>query len=220
MRRCWRVNLFLGINILEGYSMRSHLTTHPAFQAPLDYGQFAKGGVWEEAWQFKSSQIPDEDTVISYLQDATEVAFELFFGPAFFGLRFRGTPAEVRHGAISCVKAYQMCSAETTFFKLLSNSLKTQPWGQTIAFAEVGAVNFWKSVGPFRLPMLDNAKNNPESVMQALMQTNVGRNTEHPRALELGCDAHYPHWFGMPISSQTPPYALSPELLFNALSCI
>ena len=208
MRRCWLVNL-----------MPSHLTMHPAFQSPLDYGQFAKGGIWEQAWQFKPSQIPDDEAVAHYLKEVDEVAFELFFGPAFFGLRFRGTPDQVKLGALACVKAYRMCSAEMSFFNLLSIFLNTEPWGQKVAFAEVGAVNFWKSVGPYRWPHLDAVKNDPELAMQALQQTAVGSNTEHPRALELGCDTPYPHWFGLPISSQTPPYTLSYELLSDALAC-
>lgn len=199
--------------------MSSNLTLHPAFQSPLAYGQFAKGGRWEEAWQFKPSQAPD-DAVIQYLEGADEVAFELFFGPAFFGLRFRGTPDQVKFGALASVKAYRLCSADAPFFNLLSDFLNTEPWGQTVAFAEVGAVNFWKSVGPYRLPHLDKAKDHPESIMQTLLQTTVGGNTEHPRALELGCDAPYPHWFGLPISSQTPPYALSYKLLSDALVCL
>jgi hypothetical protein len=139
-------------------TMHNRLTEHPAFQAPLTYAQFAKNGVWEEAWKFDRSAIPESQSILDYLNEAEEVAFEVFFGDAFFGLRFSGAAQGARQGAFACVKAYRLASAEAPFFSALSTLLNVPSWGQTVLCAEVGAVNFWKSIGPYRLPDLQAAK--------------------------------------------------------------
>ena len=52
--------------------------------------QSAKAGIWEDAWKLDVYHLPGEQVVVAYLQDTGEAALEVFFGEAFFGLRFRG----------------------------------------------------------------------------------------------------------------------------------
>lgn len=197
--------------------MTNRLTQHPAFEAPMRYAQFAKNGVWEEAWRFNKSAVPESPSILAYLNDAEEVAFEVFFGDAFFGLRFSGSAEKARQGALACVKAYRLASAEVPFFSALSALLNAPAWGQTVVCAEVGAVNFWKSVGPYRLPDLQAAKSDPTAAFQDLLATPVGLDCQHPKALELVCSGQLQHWFGLPISKQVPPYGLSAQLFASAL---
>jgi hypothetical protein len=190
--------------------MPSNLSLHPHFQTGISYGQFAKLGVWEEAWIIKSEAgMPDEQAVMTYLADAEEVAFEVFFGTAFFGLRCRGTPQQVLQFALACIRAQHESLVGDSFLSLLSSALEVPAWGEHVEFAEVGAVNFWKSIGPYRVPDLKLAQGNPEVLLQALKQTPLGQNTQHPKAMELGCIGIFPHWFGLSVSSEQPPFALS-----------
>lgn len=197
--------------------MTNRLTQHPAFQAPLRYAQFAKNSVWEQAWRFDKLTIPDWKTIDDYLNGAEEVAFEVFFGDAFFGLRFNGTAEEVKRSGLACVKAYQSECANGTFFSSLSLLLNTPSWGQNVAYAEVGAVNFWKSVKPYRLPDLKKAQNNPAAIFQDLLVTPVGLDRRYPKALELVCDGPIAHWFGFPVSLPESPYRPSGDLFTAAL---
>ncbi len=197
--------------------MHNRLTEHPAFGAPLTYAQFAKNGVWEEAWKFDVSAVPENPSILDYLNGAEEVAFEVFFGDAFFGLRFSGTAEKARQGALVCVKAYRLASAGVQFFSTLSTLLNAPSWGQTVLCAEVGAVNFWKSIGPCRLPDLQAAKSNPTAALRDVLVTPVGLDLQHPKALELVCEGQLQHWFGLPISEQAPPYRVSEVLFADAL---
>ena len=69
--------------------------------------QSAKAGIWEDAWKLDVYHLPGEQVVVAYLQDTGEAALEVFFGEAFFGLRFRGGESSVAQNAIACIHALQ-----------------------------------------------------------------------------------------------------------------
>jgi hypothetical protein len=198
--------------------MSSSLSLHPEFQTSVTCGQFAKFGIWEEAWVIKPENSPSEQAVIAYLADAQEIAFEVFFGTAFFGLRCRGTPEQVQSLALACIRAQNQSRHAGSFLTLLSDALDVPAWGQQIEFAEVGAVNFWKSVGPYRVPDLKLAQADPAALLQLLQSTELGQNTKHPKAMELGCTGIFPHWFGLSVSSEQAPFALSLTQLRQVLA--
>ena len=112
--------------------MTNSLVQHPAFQALLNYAQFAKQGDREDAWKLKAMDFPEQEAIVNYLNEAEEVAFEVFFGDAFFGVRFRGTAEDVRRGAFACVKAYHSHSVNAPIFSTLSKLLDVPTWGQTV----------------------------------------------------------------------------------------
>ena len=189
------------------------LSAHPAFQGRPTLGQFAKQGSWETAWAFAIDALPSHDPVRAYLAGVTEVAFEAFFGDAFFGLRLQGDAADVEARALACVAALADAAEGDGFIAALSRHLGCQGFGGEIAFAEVGAVNAWRSVGAFRtddpspaMPWLD-----------ALLRAPVALNTTHRKAIEFASERPLPHWFALPVSASAPPFAIEPGLLRSAL---
>lgn len=197
--------------------MSSNLSVHPQFQTDITYGQFAKLGIWEEAWVIQPNGMPEQQTVVTYLAGAHEVAFEVFLGNAFFGLRCKGTADEVKQFALACVQAMR-CKSSAAFFAHLSEFLSFKTWGEQVEFAEVGATNFWKSIGSYRVPDLAAAQANPDALFQTLLNQAVGKTTLHPKAMELGCGGRLAHWFGLPISAQEAPFALSLDALKGVLA--
>jgi hypothetical protein len=187
----------------------SNLSNHPEFQTEITYGQFAKAGIWEQAWVIKPDQMPTIEAINFYLAGAQELAFEVFFDTAFFGLRCRGTPQHVQSVALACVQAQRSSRCGATFFSTLSSLLEVTAWGECVEFAEVGAVNFWKSIGPDRVPDLALAKADTQRLLHALLDTPLGLNTVHPKAMELDCAGTYSHWFGLRVSSDTAPFDIS-----------
>ncbi len=196
--------------------MSSNLSAHPQFQTNITYGQFAKLGIWEEAWVIQPNGMPEQQTVVTYLASAHEVAFEVFFGNAFFGLRCKGTADEVKQFALACVQTMN-CKSGAAFFAQLSESLHIKASGEQVEFAPVGAVNFWKSIGSYRVLDLAAAKANPDALFQTLLTKPVGQTIVHPKAMELGCTDVLAHWFGLLVFHRAPPFALSPQALTNAL---
>ena len=67
-------------------------------------GQFAKNDIWEHAWSFDVCNPPLIDELKSYLEDVNEVAFELFFGSFFFGIRFEGNHSSLLEFATHCLE--------------------------------------------------------------------------------------------------------------------
>lgn len=190
---------------------------HPAFQLAPRLGQFARDGLWEAAWAFDPDSPPGDAALRDYLQGAGEVAFEAFFGEAFFGVRRRGEPAELAAFARACVTALRGSGDAPAFLAALTRRTGLGGWGRAIAFAEVGAVNAWRSVGPFRMPAAREALAQFEPLWQALGATPLARHAQHRKAVEFACEEPLPHWFALPVSSPQPPFALERQLLLGAL---
>ncbi|WP_284619213.1 hypothetical protein [Aquabacterium humicola] len=85
------------------------------------------------------------------------------------------------------------------------------------AFAEVGAVNAWRSVGAFRIERPHEAARDLDALWTALMAAPVARADTHRKAMEIAYDAPLPHWLGLPVCEARPPFALSLERLRAAL---
>jgi GNAT superfamily N-acetyltransferase len=189
------------------------LSMHSAFRGRPTLGQFAKQGAWESAWAFAIGELPSREQLQDYLGGTTEVAFEAFFGDAFFGLRLQGDAAEVEARAQACIAATADAAAGDGFIAALCRHLGCQGFGREVAFAEVGAVNAWRSVGAFRI-------DDPSPAMpwlHALLRAPVALNTTHRKAIEFAAPHPLPHWFALPVSASAPPFAIEPALLRGAL---
>ncbi len=192
----------------------------PHFASKPTSGQFAKNGVWEDAWSFTADGLPDTASVDAYLGESTEVAFEAFFGDAFFGVRMAGSPSVIRAFADHCLQAMRAANQGEFLVEALGGLLQCGPLGEHLAFAEVGAVNAWRSVGAFRIDMPCIAGHARDSVWAALQRSPVGHDAQHPKAIEFACEHPLPHWFGIPVSAWQAPYTLSLEMLNDALDLI
>ncbi len=115
-------------------------------------GQFAKNGIWEHAWSFDTRNPPLIHELETYLEGANEVAFELFFGASFFGIRFKGASSYLLELAMHCLE----CMCSVTDFDSYVIALGKHPLCgklcNEITHMEVGAVNAWKSVESFPMP--------------------------------------------------------------------
>lgn len=177
--------------------------------------QFAKDGVWEQAWAFPSDRPPSLPTLDDYLDNRTEIAFEAFFGRAFFGVRFSGTAPEVRAFSIMCLKA--VC-AQASFFDTLRNEIGCPSLEQKSDFAEIGCVNAWRSIGAFRISDLQPAISEFELLWHAICDSPVGRDTDHAKAIEFAFKQPLEHWFGIPVSFEDGSNLVSKMLLRGALA--
>lgn len=189
----------------------------PHFVSTPTSGQFAKDGAWEHAWSFASQRLPDAASVHAYLGDSTEVAFEAFFGDAFFGARIEGPSSAVQAFADQCLAAMRAANHGESFVAALGRHLQLGPLGEHLVFAEVGAVNAWRSVGAFRIPEPRDALSNFGAVWDALQRSPVGGDALHRKAIEFAFELPVAHWFGIPISALDAPCAVSPGLLRDAL---
>ena len=178
--------------------------------------QFAKSGEWETAWRFDHSSVPGESEIKKYLSGTTEAAFEIFFGEAFFGIRCDAGPAAVESFAINCVAAFSAAVTGDSFFKILSESLKT-PFGQKLGCAELGAVNAWKSVGAVWMSADQLKMGLTDSLWAQIQASPLTADRGHPKALELIFTAPLTHWFGLPVSKNFPPYEMTRELLASVM---
>lgn len=195
---------------------------HPAFQAAPQRGQFAQGGEWESAWSFDRAAPPSATALADYLRGSTEVAFEAFFGHAFFGARVTGDAATVAAFAEGCGTALQGARDGADFFARLGDATGFRCLGGAIAFCEVGAVNAWRSVGAVgtSAPASDPAAFDAQldTLWHSLMASALARDTTHRKALELAATHPLPHWFALPMSGDAPPFALDRTRLRDALA--
>ena len=175
--------------------------------------QFAKDGVWEQAWSFPGNRPPSLTALDGYLENRTELAFEAFFGRAFFGVRLSGTACEVKAFSLQCLKAI---SAQASFFDTLRHELGCPVLGQKPDFAEIGCVNAWRSIGAFRMTELPPTASEFELLWSLICDSPVGRDTGHAKAIEFAFKDPLEHWFGIPISFEGSPNLVSKTLLFEA----
>ncbi len=192
----------------------------PHFVSTPTSGQFAKDGAWEHAWSFPSNRLPDEASVHAYLGDSTEVAFEAFFGGAFFGARFAGPASAIRCFADQCMQAMRAAHHGESFLAALSGRLQLGPLGEVLAFAELGAVNAWRSVGAFRVQDAGGALSDFEPLWATLESSPMGCDVRHRKAIEFAFEHPLAHWFGIPISAPNAPGKLSRALLVDALRLV
>ena len=134
------------------------------FQGSPTTAQFAKAGAWETAWSFDANEPPTDEAVVAYLDHCNELAFEAFFGPAFFGMRLVGTAAQVQAFALDSLAALRAsleprepieppASAEArgqSLFTQMRRRFQLPIPGAPVSFAELGCVNAWKSIGSVR----------------------------------------------------------------------
>jgi hypothetical protein len=182
----------------------------PHFMSAPTTCQFAKEGVWEEAWSFACDRLPSLPELDAYLANRTEVAFEAFFGSAFVGARLSGTTSEVKAFSIQCLKAV---SAKTSFFDVFRHHLGCPVVGQKPDFAEVGCVNAWRSVGAFRINDLQASSSGFEQLWRLIEGSPVGRDSDHAKAIEFAFKQPIEHWFGIPISVEGGSNLVSKALL-------
>lgn len=196
---------------MPGLSMLAGL---PQFtSAPTSY-QFAKDGAWESAWSFPSDRLPSHAELAAYLEQSTEVAFEAFFGSAFFGARVVGSAPEVETFGMKCLQAAR---AREVFFASLHRELGCPAPGQRPAFVEVGCVNAWRSIGALRISEPQLASLGFEQLLQLVLESPAGQDTRHAKAIEFAFEAPIAHWFGLPVSTPGTPHPFSPALLRQAI---
>jgi hypothetical protein len=180
--------------------------------------QFAKHGAWEEAWSFPCQKLPDNTALHAYLARSSEIAFEVFFGEAFFGIRLRSDPLSVENFASICLRALGQASDGGQFFSILSRSANLDGLGQRMSFAEIGTVKAWRTVGTFRIADLQVASVNFGMLWSAVNASTLARDVSHRKAIEFAFATPILHWFALPVSASEPPYPLSAEMLREALS--
>ena len=190
------------------------------FQGPPTTGQFAKAGSWETAWSFEADHPPADAALIAYLDGCTELAFEAFFGHAFFGLQLAGTPAQVQAFAfegLAALRASGGGSGGGSFFAQMRQRFRLPLEGAAPAFTELGCVNAWKSIGAVRFDDPQAAAAAFDDTWRRVQASPLARDTRHVKALEYAFEAPLAHWFGVPVSELEAPFTLSPSALRRAL---
>jgi hypothetical protein len=191
-------------------------STSTWFQGLPTTGQFAQAGAWESAWSFGAEAPPSDTALIAYLDGCTELAFEAFFGHAFFGLRLAGTPAQVQAFARESLAALR-ASRDGSFFAQVRQRFKLPLAGAAPAFTELGCVNAWKSIGTVRFDDPQAAAAAFDDTWRRVQDSPLARDTHHVKALEYAFEAPLAHWFGVPVSELEAPFDLSPSALRQAL---
>ena len=195
------------------------------FQGPPTTAQFAKGGAWETAWCFDADSPPADAAVIGYLDHCTELAFEAFFGAAFFGVRLVGTPAQVQAFAFAALRTLHGArkgggggdEGEGSFFAQMRQRFQLPVAGAAPAFTELGCVNAWQSIGTVRFDDPQAAAAAFDATWRQVEASPLSRDTQRVKALEYAFEAPLAHWFGVPVSGLEAPFRLSPSALQEAL---
>ena len=186
----------------------------PQFRLAPTSCQFAKGGLWENAWSFPGSRLPSHPELVAYLAQCTEVSFEAFFGHSFFGARMTGSALEVESFSIKCLSAAR---AQASFFPVLRRELGCPVPGQQPGFAEIGCVNAWRSVGAIRTSVPELAPARFEQLLQTVRRSSVGRDAQHAKAIAFAFERPLAHWFALPISTPGESNQISEGLLRQAI---
>ncbi len=155
------------------------------FESPPTTAQFAKNGMWEKALSFDVDKPPSIDELRTYLAGGNELAFELFFGASFLGLRMTGTPAFVLEFFRHCLVCLDNASSAASFIKAVENHASCGDLCREVTHMEVGAVNAWKSVGPYMFPPPDRTWDIIDELWAEIGATRLGDDVDHPKALEV-----------------------------------
>ena len=185
----------------------------PLFNAPPSLGKMAAGGEWECAEVFQPGGFTSDDEVMRYLGSKDEIACEAFFGDAFFGARRRGTPEELLHFVLDFNRTLASSESGRDFFRRIAERPGI-PVGSGFLFAEVGAVDAWKSVGPFRIEDPCAALEHFEELLGDLERSSTGREREHLKAVEFAFGGGCEHWIALPVSEGP---LIVPSMLKDAL---
>ena len=179
---------------------------------PPSTGQFAINGIWENTLSFKAHQPPSIDEIKTYFSDRNELAFELFFGELFFGVRFTGTPAYILELSEHCLKCMSIHSDLASFIKAVADHTLCGKLCHEMDYMEIGAVNAWKSIGSFRLPPLKDEPVDMNELWSEICTTPLAKDSKHPKAIEVAYNKPLHHWLGFPVSYQQQPYSLRKDL--------
>ena len=180
-------------------------------------GQFAFDGNWEKTLSFKVDAPPSIDELKEYLAGENELAFELFCDASFFGVRFTGTPAFILELSEHFLKCLNTALDLHSFIKAVGNHDSCGELCHEVSHIEVGAVNAWKSVGSYRLPPPEQTLEDFDKFWSEICDTLLVNDVNHPKAVEFAYSDPLPHWLGLPISTQLPPYSISKEMLREIL---
>lgn len=160
---------------------------------------------------------PTRSAVASYLDGSEELAFEVFFGDAFFGARLEGTPSAVEQFAQDCVAAFAQAAHGRAFFTALQAARNWTELGRTALFTEVGAVNAWRSIKSHKMPPPKQAIGDFDSLWSGIEQTALAADTTHKKALEFAYDNPVNHWFALPVNDRQATNRLGRTELMKAL---
>jgi len=186
----------------------------PLFNAPPSLGKMAAGGEWERAEVFQPGGFTSEAEVKRYLGSKDEIACEAFFGDTFFGARKRGRPDDLLRFVLDFNRAFASSTSGGDFFRRVEERPGI-PVGKGFLFAEVGAVDAWKSVGPFRIDDPCAALERFEELVSRLERSPAGLEHEHPKAVEFAFEGGgFEHWIALPVSEGS---AIVPSMLQDAL---
>lgn len=189
----------------------------PQFMSAPTLCQFAKNGQWESAWSFPRSPLPSHSQLAAYLAQSTELAFEAFFGDSFFGARLTGSALEVENFGVKCLRAVH---AQELFFQVFRHDFCCPVPGQQPAYAEIGCVNAWRSVGALRASMPELAPDRFENLLHTVFESSISRDTHNSKAIEFAFERPLAHWFGLPISGSDESSQISGCLLRQAIALV
>ena len=180
------------------------------------FGKPAFAGEWERALLIQPGRFVARTEAARYLWNRTEVACEVFFGAASYGLRRCGEPSDLIDFVTFMAAALAESANGVEFFAAVSDGLEL-PLGQHFSVAQVGAEGAWNSVGPFDIHDPVAGLADFESLWGDLCRSKVGLEEIHDKALEFAFDDGdgTTHWLALPVSTSG---TLSRDLLRSALT--
>lgn len=202
---------------MSSQSNKSEMLDLARFEEKLTSAQFARNGCWENRWKLDRNVRPDHRRLQEYLSGATEIAFEVFVGKSFFGIRIQAEPDEVYRLSMALWCYFCMFDTGKQFIDHLE---RVESWSLlkgAPAMVEIGAVNAWRSVGAFRLRASKLRLTEFQKIFSSILQTPLARDRKHVKALEIGYLQPVIHWLGLSISDLQEPFAISRQMLFDAL---
>ncbi len=187
------------------------------FTSSPDFGQLAVDGEWETATVLKPGDFCGLAQAKEYLGNRTEMAFEAFFNGAYFGIRHAGNPADLAQLIVQYASALHVSKDGHEFFNAIP-SARIVHLSELFAFSEIGAVNAWGSVSPYRILDPTACLSKFQATWKTMGGTPVCKNITYKKAIEFVFEnGDGTHWFAFPVSSSTPPFALEKEKLMKAL---
>ena len=190
------------------------LDTH-YFACRPTLAQFAKSNAWESAWSFSPCALPTRSELNTYLDQAPDVAFEVFFGPCFLGIKLPDIASPTAL-ARCCIDALDEAMNAAEFVNSVRRYCALDLPFKRIVSAAIGATNAWLSVGPYRLTT--QQLSDVGLFWSDLARAPVASNSTHPKVMEAVFAGETDHWLALPVSVMAPPYEISPTALHEA-SC-